>query len=239
MNKFVNPNLFNTWNQSIKILILSGLLSLTLTSCGGDSISTDNSNAGSCPQVIGADSALECSIAGIDDASACFVMEAENAKMYGVIDSNIEAKVRTLLSQCTNVENIQLIDVPGSEDDDANLRAMLEIHQAGLNTTLLANSTVASGGTDFFLAGNHRSIAEGARIGVHSWQEDNSDGTSTEGSSFPWGHEKHQPYINTYVQFGMTRENAEEFYYFTINAAPADSMHYMSDSEISQYMFVR
>ena len=33
----------------------------------------------------------------------------------------------------------------------------------------------------------------------------------------------------------MTQKEAEDFYYFTLNAAPAESIHWMTDAEIIQY----
>ena len=232
MNNHKKKNLFFTLFSLFTLLFLSSFAD------GGDN-SIMTGGTGACPEVIGENTASACYVAASNDATACFVIENKNAKMYGVISSDIERKVQILLSQCTDVQNIQLIDVPGSVDDEANLNALLKVYQAGLSTELLANSSVESGGTDFFLAGNKRTVEEGARIGVHSWAEQDSSGNTVEGSSFPWGHEKHQPYINTYIKLGMSQQNAEDFYYFTINAASADSIHYMTSSEISQYMLER
>jgi hypothetical protein len=43
------------------------------------------------------------------------------------------------------------------------------------------------------------------------------------------------PYIDYYVSTSFTQEEAENFYYFTINAAPASSIHWMAEDELKQY----
>ena len=92
------------------------------------------------------------------------------------------------------------------------------------------DAIIASGGVDFFVAGIKRSRGSNTRIGVHSWAE--PDFTATD---FPEGHEHHLPYINYYVAVGYTQKQAEDFYYFTIYAADADDIHWMTDEQIALY----
>lgn len=93
------------------------------------------------------------------------------------------------------------------------------------------NGTIASGGTDFFLAGMKRTKGKNTRIGVHSW----ADGLGKTATDYPKGDQNHEPYINYYESIGMTRQQAEAFYYFTINAATAENIHWMTDAEIAKY----
>jgi len=65
---------------------------------------------------------------------------------------------------------------------------------------------------------------------VHSW----SDGVN-EATDFPVGDVNHLPYIDYYTSVGFSQQEAEDFYYFTINAAPAADIHWMTESEISEY----
>ena len=99
----------------------------------------------------------------------------------------------------------------------------------GLNTHLTASSEVASGGTDFFLAGVNRSMDEGAKIGVHSW----SDGINEakDYSRDAPEHEANRKYIED-----MLGDDA--FYWFTIYAAPAADIYYMTLDEVVQYGLV-
>ena len=124
-------------------------------------------------------------------------------------------------------------NVPGA-DDDVNLELAPLVHKKDIHIHISDNGTIASGGVDFFLAGQTRTIGNGSRIGVHSW--DGEDGK--EATDFPVGHQYHLPYIDYYVTIGMTRKQAEDFYYFTINSAPAKSIHWMTDTEISHYNLI-
>lgn len=92
------------------------------------------------------------------------------------------------------------------------------------------NGDIASGGVDFFLAGIQRIKGANSRIGVHSWTGDGEKATD-----FPEGHEYHLPYIDYYVSVGFTQQQAKDFYYSTINAAPASDIHWMTDEEIKRY----
>ena len=109
------------------------------------------------------------------------------------------------------------------------------MHQRGTNIHLLDDGLIASGGTDFFLAGARRTKGTNTRIGVHSWAGEDDDGNSVTATDFPEGHEYHLPYIEYYVSVGFSQQEAEDFYYFTINAASADDIHWMTDQEIAQY----
>jgi len=42
-------------------------------------------------------------------------------------------------------------------------------------------------------------------------------------------------YIEYYISVGFTQKEANDFYYFTLNAAPAEGIHWMTDEEIIQY----
>ena len=120
---------------------------------------------------------------------------------------------------------------PGSEDDEANLKAAREIRKDGISIHLPSSGLIASGAVDLFLAGVNRTRESGGQLGVHSW----SDGSGTEATDFPVGHANHQPYIEYYMEMGFGRADAESFYYFTINAALAADIHWMTDAEIAQY----
>ena len=67
-------------------------------------------------------------------------------------------------------------------------------------------------------------------MGVHSW----SDGV-VEAADLPRDHPDHQLYISYYQDIGFSAQWAEDFYFFTINAAPADDIHWMTSAEIAQY----
>lgn len=158
--------------------------------------------------------------------SASFEVKGDAAVMTGVIDNKIGAKLETLLERHPGVRTIIMRHVEGSVDDEANLKAASMVRAQGLNTLIPADGLVASGGTDFFLAGARRTVEAGAMIGVHSWS-----GPAIEGADLPRDHPEHQPYLSYYRAMGIPTE----FYWYTLRAAPSDEMHWMSQDEQRRY----
>ncbi|WP_338394062.1 hypothetical protein [Fulvitalea axinellae] len=166
-----------------------------------------------------------------------FTMTADGktAKMDGEINSKSLENYEAMAKDYPDVNKIQIVNCNGSSDDETNLKLSKKVHQKGISTELLDNGTIASGGVDFFLAGVKRSIGANTKIGVHSWGGTDGNGNSVSASDFPKGHANHQPYIDYYMSIGFSQADAEEFYYFTINAAPASGMHWMTAEEIAKY----
>lgn len=175
--------------------------------------------------------AMACSSTTNDgvEQSAEFTVEGVTATMTGVIDSSTPAAVRSLLADNPEVVTIIMQDVPGSADDEANLEASRLIRAAGLGTHLNADGQVASGGVDFYLAGSDRTFDEGASFGVHSW----ADGNGTEGKDIPEDDPQHRLYLDYYDEIGIS----EDFYWFTLEAAPAADIHFMTAAELQTYGF--
>ena len=157
---------------------------------------------------------------------AVFEVEGDHAVMHGTIGPSTPGRVLELILEHPDVDTIVLVDVPGSMDDDANLRAARCVRRHGFTTVLPERAEVASGGTDFFLAGRERIIESPVRLGVHSWA-----GFDEEGADLPRDHPEHRKYIDYYREMGI----AEEFYWFTLEAAPADDIHWMTDEELRRF----
>ena len=147
--------------------------------------------------------------------------------MNGVIGSDTLAVMQTLFSKYPQIKTIVMQDVPGSMDDDTNLLASMEIRNRGIATHIPADGMVASGGTDMFLAGVKRTIEAGAKLGVHSW----SDGSGKVALDYPREHQEHVKYLEYYKAIGIDAD----FYWYTLEAATADSIHWMTAQEITQY----
>ena len=190
-----------------------GTLVLSCTSCSKDDNTTTNSREQGIFKILSDDATLE---------------------MDGVIGSQSLNHFNTLYSSFPNITKVNIKQCDGSSDDETNLQLSARVHQLGIDTHLMNNGLIASGGVDFFLAGVQRTKGSNTQIGVHSW----SDGSGTEATDFPIGHTNHLPYINYYVSVGFTQQQAEDFYYFTINAAPAEDIHWMTDEEISNYNII-
>jgi hypothetical protein len=150
--------------------------------------------------------------------------------MNGTAVTNTPYHFDNIIRDNPNAKLLIMQDCPGSDDDEANLLASRKIRKAGLSIHVTATSELASGAVDMFFAGVKRTMEPGAKFGVHSW----SDGTN-EATDFPKGHANHQPYISYFKEMGLTQQESEDFYYFTIYAADADNIHWMTQAEIDKY----
>ncbi len=157
-----------------------------------------------------------------------FVVDGDIATMTGDIGPSTPDDVRALLEDHPNVSTIVLADVPGSIDDEANLEASRLVRSAGLATHVPSDGVIASGGVDFFLSGVVRTWDAGAMFGVHSW----TDG-ETEGADLPDDDEGHDLFLDYYDEMNID----PDFYWFTLDAAPAADIHYMTDDELDRYGF--
>lgn len=167
-----------------------------------------------------------------------FEVQTDNltVHMNGEIDSNIINSFKQLRSAFPDAKRIVMLNCPGSTDDWANLEVSKQMHNLGYHFHLTATSKIASGAVDMYVGGIKRTREIGSQIGVHSWGNDPGE---PEATSYPPGHQVHLQYINYYVSVGFTQREAEEFYYFTINVAPAESIHWMTETEISQFKITR
>jgi pimeloyl-ACP methyl ester carboxylesterase len=154
-------------------------------------------------------------------------MSAATVYMNGVIGSDTLEVIQELLRDYPQVNTIVMQNVPGSMDDEINLLASMEIRKHGIATHIPADAMVASGGTDMFLAGINRTIETGARLGVHSW----SDGSGKVALDYPRDHQEHVKYLDYYRVMGIPTD----FYWYTLEAASAESIHWMTAQEIAQY----
>ena len=156
-----------------------------------------------------------------------FDVEGDRAYMNGTINTGTPAQVEALLAEHPGLAVIELEVVPGSVDDEACLEAGRMVREHGLSTYLAADGEIASGGVDFFLAGIDRTVEDGGLVGVHSW----SQLGGPNGEDLPRDDPEHQPYLDYLSEMGVT----EDFYWFTLEAAPASDIHWMSRDELVAY----
>lgn len=151
--------------------------------------------------------------------------------MNGEIKSRTLQDFTNLLQGHPTIQRIHIGTVPGSNDDEINFQVGVLLRQNEINTHILDNGIIASGGVDFFLAGVQRTRGENTIIGVHSW----SDGNGNQATDFPIDSPEHLPNIQYYENLGYNAQWSRDFYFFTINAAPADGIHWMTEEEIAQF----
>ena len=173
---------------------------------------------------------LTATAQNLDEVTVFEVAEDEEdiLLMEGTINSDTLAQLKALLDANPVIRTIEMHYCPGSSDDEANFHMARMVRARGLNTHITSQSQIASGCVDFFLAGNVRTMERGAKIGVHSWYDDDSRKNATDYPPDSPEHGLNRKYIEDML-------GSDAFYWFTIKAAPADGMHYMTEEEIAQY----
>lgn len=146
--------------------------------------------------------------------------------MKGIIYANTLEDIKSVLDENPQITTLAMQKVGGSIDDEVNLVASQEIRKRNINTYLPENGMVASGGTDMFLAGAKRAAHPTAKLGVHSW----SDGEKG-GDKYPKDDPSHKKYLDYYKEMNIPTD----FYWYTLEAAPANNIHWMTSEEIKKY----
>jgi len=161
-------------------------------------------------------------------------VDGKTAILTGETGTLTYVQISDVINSHPNVDTLLLQHVLGSVNDAINMHTGRLIRDAQLTTKVTENSVIASGGVDLFAAGFNRVYIEGAFIGVHSWISD--DGK--EASKLDKDDVLHGAQL-TYFREMLGEELGPEFYFFTINAAPFDSIHQMTQAELDKYLLVK
>ena len=156
--------------------------------------------------------------AGVQEYGPFRMISSDTAEMIGEVDSATPALFRQMLGAHPGIRTLQLTDVAGTVDDDANLRLARMIRAEGIGTYVPAGGSVRSGGVELFAAGAWRRADPGAEFVVHSWIDE--DGY--EANDFPMSDPVHQGYIQYYRDMGLSADNARAFYALTNSVAHDD-----------------
>lgn len=158
------------------------------------------------------------------------VVSANTVEMRGATDAASPAQFRRMIAAFPAIKTIRMIDVAGTENDDANFAVARMIRRAGIDTFVPANGSVRSGGVELFLAGVKHVAEPGAEFGVHSWQgEDGIDARDAKASD-----PAHATYVRYYQEVGMPAQAASAFYAFT-NRVAFNDVHYMTRDELARF----
>ncbi len=139
-------------------------------------------------------------------------------------------QIKTMIAEHPEVKTLVLTNISGSINDIVNMHTGRIVREAGLNTKLLKNSDIASGGVDLFCAGNERIIEKGAKLGIHSW----CCIDDIQAIDLPKDHPAHQYQIE-YFTMCLGSKLGPDFYFRTLEAAPADDIYWMKDDEIRKW----
>lgn len=161
--------------------------------------------------------------------TSTFRVEKNRAFLNGVLGSGTYGQITFLIQFLPEVDTLVFENVPGSLNDDINLLTGRLIREAGFTTLIPENGVVASGGVSLFCAGSKRVIERGAQVGVHAWSIPASEVKPVE---LPRGHQAHRKSL-TYFQEML--DEGEQFYFFTLGAAPFESVHWLTVEEIDTF----
>ena len=153
-----------------------------------------------------------------------FEVDGERLIMNGTFNTKTPDALRTVLEDNPGLTIAEMVYVPGSVDDVACLKAGRLAREHGLSTLVPANGEIASGGVDFFLSGVQRTVESGGLVGVHSW----SQFGGPDGSELPRDDPEHTLYLDYLEEMGID----EAFYWFTLEAAAPEDIHWMTDKEL-------
>lgn len=155
-------------------------------------------------------------------------LEVDDNKLYilGVLNGKTFDQVQEALEKHPDIDTLVFTAMPGSVNDDAIFAMGRWLREKSLNTHLLSTSVIASGAVDLYLSGVERTAEEGAKLGVHSW-----DDGSNQAADLPKDHEDHR--LNASYIGAML--GSEDFYWYTIEAAPSDDIHWMSPGDVERF----
>ena len=155
----------------------------------------------------------------------------QTAFVYGGTDSASYGVTKRFLDDNPQINRLVLKRMPGTVDADTNLRIARMIRQRGLSTHLERRSYIASGAVDLFLSGHERTMACGAKIGVHSWSYHSQNNIGVF-SPKNLGSDRRRGVQEKFLKdMGIDTR----FYTFTRDAADADEIYILLPKDIARF----
>ena len=162
-------------------------------------------------------------------------VEGENLYLLGTFDDYTTDRVIKILEDSSHVTRIVLTANGGSINDRETLRLGRYIRSHNLNTHLIAGGVATSGGVSLLLAGKNRSVGKNTFLGVHSWNQcshkEESELNCKQATDFDRQsdeHDLHRDYI-------IEMLGNDTFYWFSIESAPHNSIHWLSVEELINF----
>jgi len=169
----------------------------------------------------------------IDGGSSVIEVSGNKATVNGDLGTKTYIQVANLIDNHPEVKTLVLQEISGSINDAINMHTGRLIRNAQLTTMVEATSDVNSGGVDLYSSGAQRIYTVGAKLGVHSWCC--TDGKAAD--ELGRDHAGHAEQL-TYFREMLGVELGPEFYFFTIEASPFDSVHVMTKEEVDKYLLI-
>ena len=159
------------------------------------------------------------------------VIDESHAVLVDATDARSPAQFEAMLAAYPGITELALVDVPGTEDDKANMRLGRIIHQRGITTRVPEGGSVRSGGVELFLAGAHRVAEPGSEFAVHAWEDDEGRQPGDYAADAP----ENRAYIDYYIEMGMTEDQAKAFYAMT-NSVRFEDAKYLTDQDMAKWV---
>lgn len=161
------------------------------------------------------------------------VLEPTRAALVGETDESSPAQFAALLKEFPEISRLDLVEVPGTEDDRANLKLGRMIRARGIATHVPDGGSVRSGGVELFLAGVRHTAAPGAEFAVHSW----ADEDGREARDYPVDAPENRAYLAYYREMGMDAGQASAFYAMT-NSVPFDQARWLTAADMGKWVAI-
>lgn len=159
------------------------------------------------------------------------VVDTTTVRMAGDVTSATPRQFAAMLAAFPGLKRLEMVDCPGSLDEEANLILARAIRRAGMETVVPSGGSVRSGAVELWLAGSTRRAAPDAEFGVHSW----ADEYGREANDYPANDPVHAEYLNYYREMGMDDARARAFYALT-NATPFDDVRYLTREDMARFV---
>lgn len=159
------------------------------------------------------------------------VIDGTRAALVDATDERSPGAFVAMLRDHPGIAMLEMIECPGTDDDQANLRLGHMIRARGLATHVPRGGSVRSGAVELFLAGVRRSAAEGAEFAVHSWLD--QDGR--EPGDYAPDDMANREYVDYYRAMGMTEAQARAFYDMTNSVHHSDA-RWLTTAEMGQWV---
>lgn len=159
------------------------------------------------------------------------VIDAATVRMAGDVTSATPRQFAAMLAAYPGLKRLEMVDCPGSLDEEANLILARAIRRAGMETVVPSGGSVRSGAVELWLAGSTRRAAADAEFGVHSWADD----TGREANDYAASDPVHAEYLGYYREMGMDDAKARAFYALT-NSTPFDEVRYLTRDDMARFV---
>lgn len=159
------------------------------------------------------------------------VIDGTTVRMAGDVTSSTPRQFAAMLAAYPGLRRLEMVDCPGSLDEEANLILARAIRRQGMETVVPAGGSIRSGAVELWLAGTTRRAAPDAEFGVHSW----ADEYGREANDYPANDPVHAEYLGYYREMGMDSTKARAFYALT-NSTPFDDVRYLTRDDMARFV---